>query len=158
MSGNQDRGLRGRYWDDLEVGMEFWSSGRTVTEHDVAAFAGLSGDFNPIHLDQELGKSSVFGEAVPHGPLGILLALGGYDRIGIVEGVAIAFLGITWRFVAPLKIGDTIYTRVAVAELTEGTRPERGTLVLSVELHNQRDEVVQQGEHTFLIRRRPPAS
>lgn len=149
------QGLRGRYWDDLEVGQEFWSSGRTVTDHDIAGFAGLSGDYNPLHVDDELGKESVFGERVPHGPLGILFALGGYDRIGIVEGVAVAFLSINWRFVAPMRVGDTIRTKVTVQELKEVKDPNQGLLIMLVQLHNQRNEIVQEGEHTFLIRRRP---
>lgn len=148
-------GMRGRYFDDLEVGQEFWSSGRTVTEHDIAQFSGLSGDFNPLHVDAELGKASVFGERVPHGPLGILYALGGYDRIGIVEGVAVAFLGIDWRFLEPMRIGDTVRTKVTVQELKETRHADRGVLTMLVQLHNQRDEVVQEGEHTFMIRRRP---
>lgn len=148
-------GMRGRYFDDLEVGQEFWSSGRTVTEHDIAQFSGLSGDFNPLHVDAELGKASVFGERVPHGPLGILYALGGYDRIGIVEGVAVAFLGINWRFLEPMRIGDTVRTKVTVQELKETRHADRGVLTMLVQLHNQRDEVVQEGEHTFMIRRRP---
>jgi acyl dehydratase len=147
--------MRGRYFDDLEVGQEFWSSGRTVTEHDIAQFSGLSGDFNPLHVDAELGKASVFGERVPHGPLGILYALGGYDRIGIVEGVAVAFLGIDWRFLEPMRIGDTVRTKVTVQELKETRHADRGVLTMLVQLHNQRDEVVQEGEHTFMIRRRP---
>jgi acyl dehydratase len=147
--------MRGRYFDDLEVGQEFWSSGRTVTEHDIAQFSGLSGDFNPLHVDAELGKASVFGERVPHGPLGILYALGGYDRIGIVEGVAVAFLGINWRFLEPMRIGDTVRTKVTVQELKETRHADRGVLTMLVQLHNQRDEVVQEGEHTFMIRRRP---
>lgn len=146
---------RGKFWDELEVGQTHWSSGRTITEYDVGAFSGLSGDFNPLHVDAELGKDSVFGERVPHGPLGILLALGGYDRIGIVEGVAVAFLSINWRFKAPMRIGDTIRTKVIVAELKETKHADRGVLTMLVELHNQRDELVQEGEHTFMIRRRP---
>lgn len=155
MSSVVGRGLRGRYWDDLEVGQEFWSSGRTVTSHDIASFAAVSGDFNPIHLDRELGKSSVFGERVPHGPLGLMLALGGYDRIGIVEGVAMAFLEITWQFVAPMLVGDTVYTKVTVRDLKETSKLDRGILVMAVDIYNERDELVQKGEHTFMIRRRP---
>jgi acyl dehydratase len=150
--GNQ--GLRGRYWDELEVGQEFWSSGRTVTDHDIAGFAGLSGDFNPLHMDDELGASSEFGERIPHGPLGILFALGGCDRIGLVEGVALAFLTLEWRFIAPMRVGDTIRIKVTVQQLKEVAARDRGILTLLMQLHNQRDEVVQEGEHTFMIRRR----
>lgn len=150
-------GSRGRFWDDYSIGEEFYSTGRTITEHDIAAFAALSGDFNPLHLDAQLGKASIFGERVPHGPLGLVLSLGGYDRIGIMEGVAVAFLGITWGFHKPLLIGDTVRTKVTIAELRPTKNEQRGIVVLRVELCNQRDEVVQGGNHTFLILRRSPA-
>jgi acyl dehydratase len=147
--------LRGTYWDDHELGTVYWSSGRTVTETDVMGFAAVSGDYNPLHTDDELGKSSVFGEKVPHGPLGMLFAMGGYDRIGLVEGVAVAFLEIAWRFKAPMRIGDTVRTKVTVADLKETKHPDRGVVTMLLEVFNQRDELVQEGEHTFLIRRRP---
>lgn len=144
---------RGKRWDELRVGDTFWSSSRTVTENDIAAFAAVSGDFNPLHMDAELGRASPFGERVPHGPLGLLFAMGGADRIGLLEGVALAMLEITWRFVAPMKVGDTLRTRIVVSELKEVSKADRGIVKLAFFLHNQRDAVVQQGEHTYLIRR-----
>jgi acyl dehydratase len=144
---------RGIYWDDHEVGRTYWSSARTITQTDVAGFAAVSGDYNPLHTDDELGKTSVFGERVPHGPLGMLFAMGGYDRIGLVEGVAVAFLNITWKFVAPMRIGDTVRSKVTVAALKETSHANRGVVTMHIELFNQRDELVQEGDHTFLIRR-----
>lgn len=148
---------RGKVWDELEEGQTFWSSGRTITEHDVAAFSALSGDFNPLHVDDEVGKQSVFGERVPHGPLGLMLTLGGYDRIGLVEGVAVAFLSVNWRFLRPMRIGDTVRTKVTIADLKETKHADRGVMTMFVQLFNQRDEAVQEGEHTFIIRRRGAA-
>jgi acyl dehydratase len=146
---------RGRYWDDLNVGDEFWAAGRTVLEADMASFAALSGDFNPLHMDVEFAKSSAFGERIPHGPLGLMFAMGGIDRIGLLEGVAVAFLDLRWRFVAPLRIGDTARVRLVVHELKATRAADRGILVLGVELHNQHGEVVQEGQQTFLVQRRP---
>jgi acyl dehydratase len=144
---------RGVHWNDHELGRVYWSTARTVTETDVLGFAAVSGDFNPLHTDNELGRASVFGEKVPHGPLGMLFAMGGYDRIGLVEGVAIAFLEIGWRFKAPMRIGDTVRAKVTIAKLTPTKHENRGIVTLGIEMLNQRDEVVQEGEHTFLIRR-----
>ena len=144
---------RGKVWDELVIGQTFWSSGRTVTETDIANFAGLSGDFNPLHLDSELGRASIFGQRVPHGPLGLLFAMGGCDRLGLLEGVALAFLDLQWRFVAPLLIGDTVRTRIVVNALKRTSQRDRGIVVLHMSLLNQREEVVQEGEHTYLIRR-----
>ncbi|XRQ09894.1 MaoC/PaaZ C-terminal domain-containing protein [Actinomadura welshii] len=145
---------RGVLWDDLHKGQTFWSSGRTITDQDVSAFSALSGDFNPLHVDDEAGKQSVFGERIPHGPLGLLFAIGGYDRIGLLEGVVVALLDMNWRFRAPMLIGDTLRTKVTIAALESCSNPERGKLTLHIEMYNQRAEVVQEGEHRFLIRRR----
>jgi acyl dehydratase len=149
-----DKHYRGVLWDDHTVGDAYWSSGRTITETDVSNFAAVSGDYNPLHTDDELGKSSVFGERVPHGPLGMLFAMGGYDRIGLVEGVAVAFLEIAWRFLAPMRIGDTVRSKVTVSELKETKHSDRGVVRMHIELFNQHDDLVQEGDHTFLIRRR----
>ncbi|TDD92931.1 dehydratase [Actinomadura darangshiensis] len=145
---------RGILWDDLRHGQTFWSSGRTITEHDVSAFSALSGDFNPLHVDDEEGKCSVFGRRIPHGPLGMLFAIGGYDRIGLLEGVVVALLDMNWRFRAPMHIGDTLRTKVTVAALEESKKPDLGKLTMHLQMYNQREEVVQEGEHRFLIRRR----
>ncbi|MFQ5898255.1 MAG: MaoC/PaaZ C-terminal domain-containing protein [Candidatus Methylomirabilia bacterium] len=147
-------GMRGKYWDDLKVGQVFWSSGRTMTEHDLMEFAGLAGDFNPLHVDAQYAKDSVFGERIPHGPLGLVFALGGYDRIGLLEGVAVAFVSLSWRFLAPFRIGDTVRTKVTIKELKETNRPDRGMATLLVQLVNQSDIVVQEGEHIFMMLRR----
>ncbi|MGP4028707.1 MaoC/PaaZ C-terminal domain-containing protein [Actinomadura sp. 3N407] len=145
---------RGILWDDLRQGQTFWSSGRTITEQDISAFSALSGDFNPLHVDDEVGKQSVFGERIPHGPLGMLFAIGGYDRIGLLEGVVVALLDMHWRFRAPMLLGDTLRTKVTVAALEGSKNPERGKLTMHIQMYNQREEVVQEGEHRFLIRRR----
>lgn len=149
---------RGILWDDLQEGASYWSTGRTVTEHDVAAFSALSGDFNPLHVDQEAGRRSEFGQRVPHGPLGILFAIGGYDRIGLLEGVVVALLEINWRFVEPVLIGDTVRTKVTVTELRETRKPDRGVATLHIDLYNQREQIVQAGEHIFLVHRRAKES
>ena len=62
---------RGMYFEEFEVGQRITSSGRTVTEGDVVAFAGVSGDFNTIHTDAEYAKSTAFGQRVAHGLLGM---------------------------------------------------------------------------------------
>lgn len=144
---------RGLPWDELSRGQEFVGRGRTITEHDVGAFAGLSGDFNPLHMDAEAGRNSVFGERVPHGPLGVLFAMGASDRLGILDGVGLAFLEMRWHFHAPMRIGDTISVRFVVDDLRETKHPDRGVVVFRVDLCNQEDELVQQGWETFLVRR-----
>ena len=82
----------GKFWDELMAGQEFWTGGRTVTEGDVLAFSGLTGDFNPLHVDEEFAHTSPFRTRVPHGPMIHDMYLGLLDRLGLIAGTALAFL------------------------------------------------------------------
>ena len=81
---------------------------RTITDADVTNFAGISGDFNPLHTDEEFAKQTQFGGRIFHGPGVFAVATGLESRLGIKEGTAIAFLGMTWNLKGAVKIGDTI--------------------------------------------------
>ena len=143
----------GKFWEELEVGQEFWTGGRTVTEGDVLAFSGLTGDFNPLHVDEEFARTSPFGTRVPHGPLIHDMYLGLLDRLGLLAGTALAFLELRWKFLAPVLVGDTIHARVVVGAKREVSKPDRGIVTFAVTLFNQRGEPVQEGEHTLLLAR-----
>ncbi len=145
----------GKSWDELTVGEEFWTGGRTVTEGDVLAFAGLTGDFNPLHVDEEFARTvSPFGTRVPHGPMIHDMYLGLLDRLGLVAGTALAFLELRWKFLAPVLVGDTVHARVRVQEKREVKKPDRGVITFAVTLFNQRGEPVQEGEHVLLLARK----
>src|SRR5215470_1185768 len=96
------------FFDDLNVGDEFTSPGRTVTEADIVIFAGLSGDYNVLHTDAELMKSSRFGERIAHGLLGLALQQGLLTRAMPAGGDDVS-LGLKWKFRGPIKIGDTLH-------------------------------------------------
>jgi len=134
------------FFDDLVVGQSWTTPRRTITEADVVAFAGLTGDYNPVHTDEEFAKKTPFGTRILHGPAVFAIATGLEFRLGIKEGTAIAFLGMTWNLKAPVKIADTIhvYQRVDLARLTKN--PARGIVTFWVEVRNQRGEVCQEGE------------
>ncbi|WP_242482775.1 MaoC/PaaZ C-terminal domain-containing protein [Pseudomonas sp. TH10] len=102
-------GQNALYFDQLEVGQEWNSPRRTITEADIVMFAALTGDHNPVHTDEEFAKTTVFGGRILHGPAGFAIATGLESRLGIKEGTAIAFLGMTWDLRGPIKIGDTIH-------------------------------------------------
>lgn len=144
----------GRTWDELTVGEEFWTGGRTVTEGDVLAFSGLTGDYNPLHVDEEFARTSPFGTRIPHGPLIHDMYLGFMDRLGLVAGTALAFLELRWKFLAPVLVGDTVHARVVVRDKRETKKTDRGIVTFAVTLFNQRQEVVQEGEHVLLLARR----
>ena len=144
-----------RYWDDIEVGEEYESPGRTVTETDIVLFAGLSGDYNVLHTDAEFMKGSIFGERIAHGLLGLAIQSGLLTR-AMPPYATIAFGGLRWKFKAPIKIGDTIHVRARVLQKKE-TNGDRGVVTLERTVLNQRGEVVQQGETDLIVERRPPA-
>ena len=145
---------RGKTWDELNVGEEFWTGGRTVTEGDVLGFSGLTGDFNPLHTDEEFARTGPFGTRVPHGPLIHDMYLGLLDRLGLVQGTALAFLELRCKFLGPVLVGDSIHARVSVAAKRETRKPDRGVVTFGVTIFNQRDEPVQEGEHVLMLARR----
>jgi acyl dehydratase len=142
-------------YEDLEVGMRWRSGARTVTEADIVAFAGVSGDFNPIHVDAEHAAGTAFGERIAHGALVLAIATGLRQQQGTFRGTLRAWLGMReWRFRAPVKIGDTIRVDSEVAELRETKDPGAGLVIQGVTVRNQRDEVVADGEFATLVARR----
>lgn len=142
------------YFEDLHLGDEFLSPARTVTEADVTLFAGLTGDHNPLHTDEEFAKRTPFGRRIAHGLLGLSMAVGLASRLGLFDGTGIGFLGLEWSFVAPIFLGDTIRVRFSVEQKRATKKPDRGVLVLATEVLNQRGEVVQRGKRTYLVRSR----
>jgi acyl dehydratase len=142
-----------RYFEEIEVGEEYVSPGRTVTEADIVIFAGLSGDYNVLHTDAEFMKSSIFGERIAHGLLGLAIQSGLLTR-GMRPYATIAFLGLRWKFKAPIKIGDTITVRASVISKKETAKPDRGVVILQRRVINQRGEVVQEGETDIMVARR----
>lgn len=146
---------RGRYFEEFEIGDTVESAGRTVTETDIVLFAGLSGDSNQLHTDAEFAKETIFGERIAHGLLGLSIASGLASRLGFIEGTAQAFTGLDWKFRGPIKIGDTIRMRATVRKKKEMSRLGGGFVVFDVVILNQRDETVQKGTWTILVKSTP---
>lgn len=142
-----------RYFDEIEVGEEYVSPGRTVTEADIVIFAGLSGDYNVLHTDAEFMKKSIFGERIAHGLLGLAIQSGLLTR-GMRPYATLALLGLRWKFKGPIKIGDTITVRAKVIEKRETSKKDRGIITLQRQVLNQRGEVVQDGETDVMVERR----
>lgn len=150
--------MQAKFLEDLSAGDTFVSAARTITESDVVAFAGLSGDFNPIHTDVEFAAETPYGQRVVYGLLGLSILTGLLDRTGLFSGSAIAMLGIRdWKFCAPLFIGDTVKFRLTIVDVRRASSGERGVVQRYFELLNQRDEVVQQGHIDIMVRARAAA-
>lgn len=148
-------GQNALYFDQLEVGQEWNSPRRTITEADIVMFAALTGDHNPVHTDEEFAKTTVFGGRILHGPAGFAIATGLESRLGIKEGTAIAFLGMTWDLRGPIKIGDTIHVNQKVGSKRETKKPSVGIVNFQVSLVNQRGESVQEGEWKVMMHCKP---
>ena len=143
------------YFEDIDVGFSFETSRRTVTEADLVAFSGVSGDSNPLHTDAVFAAGTMYGERIAHGALVLSLATGLRQRTGLFDGTLMGLLEIRgWRFAVPVRIGDTIRVVSEVTELRETSKQDRGVMTQHVEVLNQDDVVVQTGELVALIRRR----
>jgi len=146
---------RGRHFEEFTVGEAFTTAARTVTEGAVDAFAGLSGDFNPLHTDEESSRQSPMKGRIAHGMLVLAVASGQANQLGIFEGTTLALLGMDKiRWTAPVRLGDTIHTVLTVREMRASSKPDRGVLILDVAVRNQRGETVCQAEWTTLMTRR----
>jgi acyl dehydratase len=152
-----DRRLGYRY-ADLFVGMAFRSPGRTITDADLVAFAGLTGDYSELHTSDVYAQNSQFGRRVAHGMLGLAYAHGlMWPRTGELRETAIAFLGINeWKFVGPIFVGDTIFVNYRVAELRDSrSKPDQAIAVFDVDVVNQDERVVQTGRKALLMSKVP---
>src|SRR5215510_4979088 len=152
-----DRKL-GYTYTDLYVGMSFRSPGRTITEADIVAFAGLTGDYSELHTSEVYARASQFGRRVAHGMLGLAFAHGlMWPRTGELRETAVAFLGISdWKFVGPIFVGDTIFVDYRIAELRDSkSKPTQAIATFDVEVVNQDGEVVQRGRKALLVSKEP---
>ena len=148
--------MRGLYWEEWQIGAEFESPARTVTEADIVAFAGLSGDYNPLHVNEEYCKTTIFGGRIAHGPLVYAIAAGLLFQLHLYDDTLIAFPGSENRkSPKPVKPGDTIRARIKVLEKRESSNADRGVMKRQLQVLNQRGEVVQEGVQAFLLKRRP---
>jgi acyl dehydratase len=147
---------RGLYFEEFEIGQKFVSSSRTITENDIVSFAGLSGDYNQIHTDAEFSKTTPFGQRVAHGLLVTSIASGLIALSGLLEGTVLAFREINnWKFTKPTFIGDTVHVVTEILETKSLPRIDGGSVVILVDVLNQRDETVMKGKWTALITSKP---
>jgi len=142
------------YFDDVEIDQEWETQGRTVTESDIVNFAGLSGDFNPIHVDHEFAKNTPFRQPIAHGLL--VFSIGSGLTVNCPQMRTVAFAQVQeWNFCGPVFIGDTIRLRSKVLSKTPKGRGRRGEIVWYRGIINQEGKVVQEGRLVTLVECRP---
>lgn len=142
------------FLEDLEAGQKLVTAGRTVTETDVVAFAGLSGDYNALHTNQVHASAGPFGRRIAHGLLGLAITSGLLARLGVLDENVLAFRELSCKFRKPVFIGDTIHAQAEVSEVRALPRIGGGAVALDVKLYNQDGEVVQAGTWKLLVRSR----
>ena len=147
---------RGHYFEDFEVGMEFVSPARTITQTDIVNFACLSGDFNEVHTNFEYCKTTKAGEPIAHGPL-VYAIMGGLQYASwINDGTLLGLLQIdNWRMLESVKHGDTIRLHSRVIKKTEVSKPTQGVVTFERQCIKQDGTVAQEMTATLMYRRRP---
>ena len=144
---------RGLTYDEFEIGTVYPSQARTVTEADVVSFAGLSGDFNPLHTDEEFGKTTPFGGRIAHGVLALAIATGQANQLGVFEGTTIALMQQTVKYVGAVKFGDTIHLELKVAEKKESSKTDRGIVTFDATVLNQLGKAVIESQWVLMMKR-----
>jgi acyl dehydratase len=153
---NNSPSQRGLYFEEFEVGNKFVTSGRTVTEADIVFFAGLSGDYNAIHTNEEFAKTTPFEKRVAHGLLILSIVSGLANQSGFIEGTVLAFREIKkWKFSRPVFIGDTVHAEIEVMETKAFPRLGGGTVELEFKVKNQDGEIAMKGTWNALVQSRP---
>lgn len=139
-------------FDDIREGDRFSSSSRTILDADIVNFAGVSGDFNRLHMDDTYAAGSPYGRRIAHGLLVSSVVSGLRSRID--DYAVLAFLETTRRFTKPVFPGDTITVHYEVATCVPSmSRPTMGVVTLSVRVVNQSGEVVQDGSDILALER-----
>ena len=143
-----------RYFEDFKIGERFNIPSRTMTDALFAAFQLASGDNHPIHYDVEYCRHHGMPHMLAHGFQVLIQTAAGAGMFPhMVEKSLKAFIEQSSRFLLPVYVGDTVYPALIVKEMLPNKTT--GVLVLRSEVKNQRGELVMEGEHKYLLRKRP---
>jgi acyl dehydratase len=142
----------GLYLEEFTLNRPLTTRGRTVSEADIVTFAGISGDWNPLHVDEEFSKTAGYGGRIAHGPMSMSMAIGLMAQQNLIDGTALGLLGLQWDFKGPVRIGDTIHAVVTPVEKRPTQKPGRGIIALRFEVKNQHGALIQEGTATLLMK------
>jgi len=140
------------YYEDLHSSLCFETARRTITREDLETFTKLSGDYNPLHTDEDFAASTPFGELIVQGALVLSIGTGLANSLGLLSGSIDAFVGLDWKYRAPVKVGDTIWATLKVNKKREMPGYDGGLVTLYVTIFNQNNKAVQKGTWTLLVR------
>ncbi|MBM3301107.1 MAG: MaoC family dehydratase N-terminal domain-containing protein [Deltaproteobacteria bacterium] len=144
-----------KYGDDFNVGDVYTTAAITLTEAHLVAWAGLTMDFYPLHMDKEYAAKTEFGERLVHGPLVFAMAVGLVGMAGFAGDSVVAWLGVdNMRMVAPVKIGDTVTVVVEVMDKRGTSKPEKGIQTWRYTVKNQRGESVMVFDYKLMFHMR----
>jgi 3-hydroxybutyryl-CoA dehydratase len=149
--------MSGLGWDEFEATASWRTADRVITVADVAQFSALSGDGNPLHLDDGYARAAGYRGRIVQGVLGTAVATGLVNRLGVTAGTLVALLGVAWRFEQPLYPGTRVHVRLGVGTVRPTRRADRGVVVLDAALCDDAGTVYQRGELTMLVRTRSGA-
>ena len=139
------------YFEDISIGDEYIAIGRPLTPEYIINYAGISGDFFPLHIDEEYAKKTEFGTRVAHGLLGLAIT-DGLKNLSPFQTAGIASLGWTVAFKGPIFPGDTIYVKCKIINMRKSrSKPDRGIIFIGCKTINQRNEIVIEAEHREMI-------
>ena len=148
--------MSGLYFEEFTVGQKIVTGERSISDGDIMTFAGLTGDNNRIHTDEEFSRNGPFGQRIAHGLLGLSIASGLAWKTGILDGTVIAFREVNeWKFIKPVFLGDSVHAELNVIETKALPRIGAGSVVITAELRNQKDETCMKGNWNLLIMSRP---
>ena len=145
---------KGLYFEDFTVGTRLRTAGRTITEADIVAFAGLSGDYNQIHTNAVYAAADTFGRRVAHGLLVQSIATGLAVQSGVIEGTVLAFRELDCKFSLPVYIGDTVHVEIEIVEVKALPRLNGGNVTMKFTVVNQDSAAVQRGNWVMLVKSR----
>lgn len=144
-------------FEDLQAGDRFQTAGRTITEADIVNFAGLSADYNALHVDAQYAAGTAHGGRIAHGLLVLAIASGLCTRLPLMKFLEPSIIGLAnleCRWLKPSRIGDTIHVVLEIADKIEGRKPDRGTLLMKRSAVNQHGETVMESSWKIVVKTR----
>lgn len=151
---------RSNYYDDFAVGDAVTTAARTITEADVVNFAGVSGDFNALHLDAEYARATPHGHRIAHGALLFAISTGLFNGLGITTAeTQVANLGLDGlNYRKAVGIGDTVHLEITVKDLRPTHDGRRGIAWFQVDMRNQHGDIVMDSVWKIMLWKRPATS